>query len=358
MGEAGVDVLLAVRRPRPALPDRLRGHAAGAAHHAGPAPRGRRHAGRARAWRRPGSTERPEVFGLRPWGETEDPVAIVAGLVGAAGRVAVGDRTWARFVLDLQAALPGAAFSRAAAVIGPLRAVKDAAEIDGAAGGGRGGRPRRRRPPGGRRPAGGADRGRGVRRPRPPDRGRGPPARQLRHRRPRAPTPPAPTTRPGPGSSPPATWCCATSAAPCSTPRAWATAATSPAASTWGRRRPRWPRRTRCSTRPSGRRWPPRSSARRARRSTPWPAASSPGPATATGSSTAPATASASRSTRTPTSCPATPPRWPPGHAFSVEPGIYVPGRFGLRLEDIVVAADAGPDELNKADHGLAVVDR
>jgi hypothetical protein len=28
-----------------------------------------------------------------------------------------------------------------------------------------------------------------------------------------------------------------------------------------------------------------------------------------------------------------------------------------LRLEDIVVAADAGPDELNRADHALAVVD-
>jgi hypothetical protein len=34
-----------------------------------------------------------------------------------------------------------------------------------------------------------------------------------------------------------------------------------------------------------------------------------------------------------------------------------VPGRFGLRLEDIVVATDAGPDELNRADHALAVVD-
>jgi len=26
--------------------------------------------------------ERPEAFALRPWGETEDPVAIVAGLAG------------------------------------------------------------------------------------------------------------------------------------------------------------------------------------------------------------------------------------------------------------------------------------
>jgi Xaa-Pro aminopeptidase len=78
----------------------------------------------------PRVTERPDVFGLRPWGETEDPVAIVAGLVGAAGRVAVGDHTWARFVLDLQAALPGAAFSKAGLVTGPLRAVKDGAEVE------------------------------------------------------------------------------------------------------------------------------------------------------------------------------------------------------------------------------------
>ena len=45
------------------------------------------------------------------------------------------------------------------------------------------------------------------------------------------------------------------------------------------------------------------------------------------------------------------------GHAFSVEPGIYVPGEWGARLEDIVVAADAGPDPLNRVDHGLAVVE-
>ena len=45
------------------------------------------------------------------------------------------------------------------------------------------------------------------------------------------------------------------------------------------------------------------------------------------------------------------------GHAFSIEPGIYVPGRWGMRLEDIVVAADAGPDPLNHADHALVSVD-
>ena len=45
-----------------------------------------------------------------------------------------------------------------------------------------------------------------------------------------------------------------------------------------------------------------------------------------------------------------------PGHAFSIEPGIYVPGRFGFRLEDIVVAASSGPDPLNTADHDLALL--
>ena len=45
------------------------------------------------------------------------------------------------------------------------------------------------------------------------------------------------------------------------------------------------------------------------------------------------------------------------GHAFSVEPGIYVPGRWGARLEDIVVAGADGPDELNRVDHRLVVVE-
>lgn len=73
---------------------------------------------------------RPDVFAVRPWGETEDPVALVAARVLGARRVAVGDQTWARFVLGLQEALPSTRFVPAAAVTGPLRAVKDAAEID------------------------------------------------------------------------------------------------------------------------------------------------------------------------------------------------------------------------------------
>jgi Xaa-Pro aminopeptidase len=45
------------------------------------------------------------------------------------------------------------------------------------------------------------------------------------------------------------------------------------------------------------------------------------------------------------------------GHAFSVEPGIYLPGRFGARIEDIVVATDDGPLACNEADHFLTVVE-
>jgi Xaa-Pro aminopeptidase len=45
------------------------------------------------------------------------------------------------------------------------------------------------------------------------------------------------------------------------------------------------------------------------------------------------------------------------GHAFSIEPGIYLEGRFGVRIEDVVVCTDAGPDVLNRAGHELLVVD-
>jgi Xaa-Pro aminopeptidase len=44
------------------------------------------------------------------------------------------------------------------------------------------------------------------------------------------------------------------------------------------------------------------------------------------------------------------------GHAFSVEPGIYLHGRFGARIEDIVVATAEGPRSLNTSSHDLTVV--
>jgi len=82
------------------------------------------------------------------WEETEDPFALVAerlsasnsrpeiqlgalgGAWGRLGGLLVSDRLWATFLLRLQSAVPDAAFGLASAVLGPLRAVKDAEEIE------------------------------------------------------------------------------------------------------------------------------------------------------------------------------------------------------------------------------------
>ncbi len=44
------------------------------------------------------------------------------------------------------------------------------------------------------------------------------------------------------------------------------------------------------------------------------------------------------------------------GMAFSVEPGIYIAGRYGARIEDIVVCGSDGPDVLNESSRDLWVV--
>ncbi|MGW3724458.1 M24 family metallopeptidase, partial [Streptomyces sp. NPDC000851] len=46
-----------------------------------------------------------------------------------------------------------------------------------------------------------------------------------------------------------------------------------------------------------------------------------------------------------------------PGMCFSVEPGICLPGRFGVRIEDIVTCTEHGGRRLNDTPHELAVVD-
>ena len=78
----------------------------------------------------PRVTERTDVFGMRPWDETEDPVDIVAGLAAAAEVAAVGDQMWSRFLVDLMGAMPGAEWRRASDVTAPIRSVKDRAEIE------------------------------------------------------------------------------------------------------------------------------------------------------------------------------------------------------------------------------------
>lgn len=77
----------------------------------------------------PRVVERPEVFGLRPWGETEDPVAIVADLVPEPAVAGIGDQMWSRFLIALMQRWTHTRFCRAGEVTAPLRAVKDPDEI-------------------------------------------------------------------------------------------------------------------------------------------------------------------------------------------------------------------------------------
>ncbi|MGO9198690.1 MAG: M24 family metallopeptidase [Acidimicrobiales bacterium] len=69
------------------------------------------------------------LFALRPWRETEDPVSIITALVGGRKRLAISDRAWSVHFLALQAELAGSAWTRASEVTSSLRSVKDAAEI-------------------------------------------------------------------------------------------------------------------------------------------------------------------------------------------------------------------------------------
>ena len=66
---------------------------------------------------------------VRPWDETDDPYALVADLAGSATSVAVDARMWAEKALRIMAALPSAQVRSAGPALGRLRAIKDAAEI-------------------------------------------------------------------------------------------------------------------------------------------------------------------------------------------------------------------------------------
>ncbi len=69
-----------------------------------------------------------EVVG---WGETEDPYALVAGRLGRSpGRVGLANRMWAEQVLRFRGALPGAEQSLAGEVLSDLRMRKSPDEVD------------------------------------------------------------------------------------------------------------------------------------------------------------------------------------------------------------------------------------
>lgn len=68
-------------------------------------------------------------YRIRTWAEVEDPFAIVAGLTGRPTVAAIGDQTWSVFLLELFAFLAGTTFVPASTVTTPLRMVKDEQEV-------------------------------------------------------------------------------------------------------------------------------------------------------------------------------------------------------------------------------------
>ncbi len=72
---------------------------------------------------------------LRVWADDEDAAVAVAETVAALGladadRVLVDEQMWARFTRDLRAAMPRADLDLATEILGPMRVRKDAAELD------------------------------------------------------------------------------------------------------------------------------------------------------------------------------------------------------------------------------------
>lgn len=73
---------------------------------------------------------RSDLFEIRPWSETEDPVRIVADLAKRWSAAVIGDQTWSTFVLGIQENLPALTLANASSVTSRLRMKKDEAEIE------------------------------------------------------------------------------------------------------------------------------------------------------------------------------------------------------------------------------------
>ena len=71
----------------------------------------------------------PGPFMVRAWGETEDPVALATTTVSP-GTVAVGDHMWSVFLTRFQGEWPGASWRPASEITAKLRVVKDSAEVE------------------------------------------------------------------------------------------------------------------------------------------------------------------------------------------------------------------------------------
>ncbi len=67
---------------------------------------------------------------LRDWTDGQDPYAATAALLDGSGRLGVSDNTWALHLLGLQDALPGTSYAALTEALPLLRAVKDPAELE------------------------------------------------------------------------------------------------------------------------------------------------------------------------------------------------------------------------------------
>jgi D-alanyl-D-alanine dipeptidase len=66
---------------------------------------------------------------LRDWTDGTDPYAVTAALLEGGGRFGVSDNAWAMHLLGLQKTLPGSSYASLTEALPMLRAVKDAAEL-------------------------------------------------------------------------------------------------------------------------------------------------------------------------------------------------------------------------------------
>lgn len=67
---------------------------------------------------------------LRDWTDGKDPYAATADLLDPSGRYGISDNTWALHLLGLQRALPGTSYASLTEALPMLRAVKDPAELE------------------------------------------------------------------------------------------------------------------------------------------------------------------------------------------------------------------------------------
>lgn len=81
----------------------------------------------------------PPEINIRAWGESDNPARIAANLIcdsmhaeagGARATIGIGERLWSVFLLRLQAELPRAAFTPATAVLSQARQIKSADELE------------------------------------------------------------------------------------------------------------------------------------------------------------------------------------------------------------------------------------